>query len=463
MNPAESAVPTDESSLPLPPVVPGALPVVGNALQVRRQGVLPLLAASRSQLGDVFRLSIGVRNVFVVASPEGAAHILQQNARNYGKSRTYQRMRLMLGNGLLSTEGEPWRRQRSVAQPFFHRQRISSLSEAMTKIADTSLGRWDAVVRRGEQVDVKEEFKRITLELLSHSVFGLDPSEAGLTLGNSTEVLSDFVERQRLRFLPLPFDVPTPRSMRARYHRWRVDQVADRVIRTEREGGDGTGLVAMLLGARDEQGARAFTHEEVRDQVITIMVAGHETTAAALGWTLFLLARHPDVAARVRAEVDAVVGQRLPSPEELQRLSYLGQVMNESMRIYPPAWIIGRRALQADTLGGYTIPAGSSVGVYPFLIHRHPDHWRRPDVFDPENFAPGADAMRPRFAFFPFGGGARLCIGDRLALLMMRTVLTLLVQRFDVSVPADYEPRIQPFITLGPPAHMPLRLQPRPR
>lgn len=442
-----------------PPRVPG-LPILGSALALRKRGLLSLLRAEQRNLGDVYCLRIGVKDNYVIAHPDGAAHILQQNAKNYTKSRSYGRLRFMLGNGLLITEGELWRRQRTIAQPFFHRQALTPMADMMSKRIEARLNGWTTGLAKGHELDIKYECKVLSLELISASIFGMNAAEDGLLLGKATDALSDYVERQRWTLLRLPTSLPTPRNLLARYHRYCVDRVARRFIRGKHKAESG-GLISMLLSARTEQDEPAFDEEQVRDQIVTILVAGYETTAAALGWTMYLLARHPAVADRLRAEVDRVVGRRLPTAEELQNLTYLTMVLQESMRLYPPAWVIGRRSIQADSIGGYTIPADAGIGIYPFLIHRHPQFWSRPDVFDPENFTPAASANRPRFAYFPFGAGTRVCIGNHLAMLELKLCLAMFMQRFELSVPADYEPRLQPFITLSPPEGMPLRLRKR--
>jgi len=442
-----------------PPRVPG-LPLLGSALALRRQGLLSLLRASQRTLGDVFCLRIGVKDNYVIAHPDGAAHILQQNAKNYTKSRSYQRLRFMLGNGLLITEGDLWRRQRSIAQPFFHRQFVNPMADMMSKLVDSRLNGWEASLQKGKALDIKYQCKVLSLELISASIFGVNASRDGLRLGKSTDALSDYVESQRWVLLRLPTSVPTPRNLLARYHRWQVDRVARRVIAGGPRSESG-GLISMLLQAKNDQGEPAFDEQQVKDQLVTILVAGYETTAAALGWTLYLLAKHADVAAQLRAEVDRVVGRRLPTAEDLQNLHYLTMVLQESMRLYPPAWVIGRRSIQADCIGSYGIPADAGIGIYPYLIHRHPQFWNRPDEFNPENFTPAASAGRPRFAYFPFGAGTRVCIGNHLAMLELKLCLAMFMQRFHVSVPADYEPQLQPQITLSPPDDMPLQLRRR--
>ncbi|HVJ88748.1 MAG TPA: cytochrome P450 [Labilithrix sp.] len=443
----------------MPPRVPG-LPLLGSTLALRRQGMLPFLLSSHRAMGDVFRMRVGHKENYVIAYPDGAAHVLQQNAKNYAKSESYRRMEVMLGNGLLITEGELWRRQRSVAQPFFTRSWVDGQAGTMSSVVDARLRRWQRTLVEGKAIDIKSECRLLSLELVSHCVFGMDAAEDAVALGRATDALSHYVERQRLRLLPLPKSVPTPRNLSARYHRWCVDRAVRRFTAAP-HAGEGKGLIATLLGAKNDRGEPIFDDQQVKDQIVTILVAGYETTAAAMAWTIFLLAKHPDVADRLRTEVDRVMGDRMPTVEELGRVSYLTMVLNESMRLYPPAWVVGRRAIAADSLRGYTIPAGASVGVHLFVIHRHPDYWSRPDVFDPEHFAPEAAAARPRLAFVPFGAGARTCIGHYLAMLELRLALAMFVQRFSVSVPSDYEPEPQPNVTLTPPDGMPLKLRSR--
>ena len=436
--------------------------MLGSVLELRKQGLLPFLRKSQRKLGDVFRMRVGTRENYVVAHPEGAAHVLQQNARNYTKSRSYQRLVLMLGRGLVTTEGEVWRRQRTIAQPFFQRPVIKELAGTMTKLIDARMGRWQAALRAERAIDVKFECKALNFDLIAGSLFGVDPSEDGVSLGRATDALSDFVESQRWQLFPLPSEVPTPRRLMARYNRWCVDRVANRYAATER-GRDNEGLISMLIDARNEQGEVAFTAEQVRDQIVTLLITGYETTAAGLVWTMYLLAKHPDVAARIRADVDRVIGRRVPVADDIKKISYLSMVVSESMRLYPPVWVIGRRSIAPDTIGGYSVPADAPVGVYPSLIHRHPEFWPRPDEFDPENFTPAAIEARPKLAYLPFGGGARSCIGNHLAMLELQLCIAMFVQRFDVSVPDGYEPHVQPFVTLTPPDGIPLRLRERVR
>lgn len=444
----------------LPPRVPG-LPILGSALALRRQGLLPLLRASQRAHGDIFRLRIGTKDNYVVANPEAAAHILQQNAKNYTKSRSYQRLVIMLGKGMFTTEGELWRRQRGTVQPFFQRQVINDLASTMSRLIDIRMSRWQASLARGQDIDVKFECRALNLDLISASIFGMDlTDEDSRTLGRATNALSDFVERNRWKLLPVPSEVPTPRNIIARYNRWCVDRVADRVSSSERSPGS-RGLIAMLVAARDEQGELAFNEAEVRDQITTLLVAGYETTAAALSWTMYHLAKHPEVTARIRTEVDRIVGQRVPVLDDLNKLPYLAMVLNESMRLYPPAWVLGRRSIEADAFEGYSIPADAPIGIYPYMIHRHPDYWSRPDEFNPENFTPAAVAARPKLAFLPFGAGKRICIGNHLAMLELQLCLAMFVQRFEISVPAEYEAQPHPYITLMPPEGMPLRLRKR--
>lgn len=433
------------------------LPILGDLLELRRLGTIPMLHQACMELGDFFVVRNGVKDVYVVANPEYAEYVLQQNAKNYVKSTSYRRMRIVMGNGLLTSEGDLWRHHRKLIQPLFNRQWISSFADEMVTIIESQLQTWEAALGRRQSVDVLADLDTLTLQLVSHTVLGTDTGERSMSLGRAADALLQYVEKRRWAVLSLPRSLPTPGNLVASYHRRKIDRIAYEIIERQRNSTE-TNLVSKLLTARDPETGERMSDLEVRDHIATMLVAGHDTTAAALGWTLFLLASHEEVAKGLRAELDDVLGSRVPTAEDLGRMDYLNKVVQESMRLFPPAWVIGRRSVQADTLGEYEIPANAAMSVCPYLLHRNPKHFRNPDEFDPEHFAPAAVATRPRFAFIPFGAGARVCIGNHLAMVEMKLCLAMLLRRFTVSVTQAYEPKLVPAITLGPRAGMPLRL-----
>ncbi len=359
--------------------------------------------------GDIYRVYVPARKAYtyVVHHPDDVKRILVANHRNYTKGVGLDRVKILLGNGIMTSEGELWRRQRMMLQPLFHRRVVGGFAEAIATATDALLERWEELARRGEPVNLTEEMSELTLQIVLKATFGRDLERMSAELGGN------------------PFEVVTKEQARnlqfAYKFRSLTRLVANLIARRRTAGEEHFDYVAMLMSARDKETGAPMSERELIDEIMTLVVAGHETTASGLNWTWYLLAQHPQVEAKLHAEIDSAPPalERAPSLAQLEQLPYLRQVIDEALRLYPPGWVLSRRTIGPDVLSGYAIPAGTNVLLPLYLLHRHPRYWSEPDQFRPERFAPEHEAERPRFAYMPFAAGPRHCIGETFALYEM--------------------------------------------
>jgi cytochrome P450 len=429
------------------PPGPRGLPFVGVLPYIKHDSLRFYLATTR-RYGDIAYLGKGF---FVVNHPDYVKYILQDHNSNYVKGGPINNLKLLVGEGLLTSEGSFWRRQRRLAQPAFHRQRLGLLASAMTDATAEMLERWQTFTAGNQPFDVAAEMMRLTLIIVSRTLFGANVSGDTATVSQALTKSLKYVRQRSLSAFPLPAHWPLPRNLQFQHARRDLDAIVYRFIEERRRSGRDHGdLLSMLMLAKDEETGEAMDDEQLRDEVMTIFLAGHETTANALSWTFYLLSLHPDVERRMHAEVAEVLGDRIPTVEDLPRLSYTRQVLDESMRLYPPAWLISRSPIQDDQIGGYTIAAGESIFISPYTMHRNPAYWDNPEGFDPERFTPEKQAARPRLAYFPFGGGPRICIGNNFALMEAQLILAMVSQRYRLHLVPGHPVAPQPIITLRP-------------
>ncbi len=401
--------------------------------------------------GDVVRLTFGPTAVHLVRGPEQMKTVLLDPKLFTKQTRAFDNMRLLIRNGLLTSEGDFWLRQRRIAQPAFHRQRLAGFAQTMSRAATETIDGW----RDGAEIELGAEMMRLTLRIVSETLLGMDVS------GNADQVDAAFSEVLRyirdrgLAPVPLPASWPTPANLRFRRARSALDGIVYRVIR-ERRARASDDLLSMLLEARDEETGESMNDEQLHDEVLTMFLAGHETTATALSWTLYLVARAPAVRAQLEAEVEAAG----PGVDALPRLGLARRIVDESLRLYPPVWMIPRRTAAETELGGYRIPERSLVLLSIYALHRHPQFWERPEEFDPARFEAAAAEQRPRFSYLPFGGGPHQCIGNSFALTEMALVLAAVARRFRLEV-IDQEVLPEPLITLRPRNGIRVRLHKR--
>ena len=368
--------------------------------------------------GDIYRVYVPARqsHTYVIHHPDDVKRVLVSNHRNYTKGLGLDRVKILLGKGLMTSEGELWTSQRYMMQPFFHRRVITQFAEVIGSANSQLLTRWEDLARRGEPVNLTDEMSSLTLEIVLRAIFGRDLERMSAELGGNP---FDVVTREQGRNLQFAFKF---RSL--------TKLVAGLIERRRREKEEHFDYVGMLMAARDKDSGEPMAERQLIDEILTLVVAGHETTASGLNWTWYLLSQHPDAEARLHAELDAVADEPAPGLAQMEQLAYTQQVVNEALRLYPPGWLLSRRTVQPDVLSGYEIPAGANVLLPLYLLHRHPRYWKDPDSFFPERFAPDHDAERPRFAYMPFAAGPRHCIGETFALFEMLMHLHRIARHF---------------------------------
>jgi cytochrome P450 len=447
-----------------PPPAPSlaGLPLIGSMLDLRRDPMNTYLRAQRKH-GDVVRFVAGPPGLraefYGVFSAEGAQQVLATDAADFRKdSSFYIEVRESLGNGLLTSQDEEYQRQRRLVQPLFTRRRVDQYAAAMCDEAEAAVERWRRAP--GQVIELIDETAGLALRTVTRILFGTDVTAAIDVVQRSFPVLGEYTRRRGFSPVRVPRQWPTPANRRAAAAQRDLYQECDRIIAQRRAANDGVqgeaasdgnsdsggDLLALLSRAGGQDGDR-LAATEVRDQVLIFLLAGHETTATALAFALHLLARHPRAQARAREEVDAVLGGQVPGAQHLNALPYLTMVLKEAMRLYPPAPMIGRRVVADVEIGGHRIPAGADVAVSPWVTHRHPGYWNDPERFDPERFTPEAEAGRPRYAWFPFGGGPRSCIGQHFSMLELVIALAVVLRAYELDA-VDTEVPLTQGITL---------------
>ena len=416
---------------------------------LRRNPIAVFVDVARS-FGDVAYLKIGPRRGYLVTHPDHIRHVLQDNARNYHKSPLYDKLRVSLGNGLLTSEDGYWLRQRRMAQPAFHRQRIEALASVMAEAANETAARWEPIAARGEPIDISDEMMRLTQAIVLRTLLGADLGPFAGELDRAWAIVNQHIGTN-FWSLGLLERWPTPKNRRFRRALDVLDRAVFHIINERRRAGcESNDLLSMLLFARDEETGQAMTDRQLRDEVMTILLAGHETTSLALAWTWYLLSQHPDAQRRLENELDSVLGGRLPAYNDLGSLPYTRMVIEEALRLYPPAWGFSRQAIGSDEIGGFHLPRGWLVFLIPFVMHRHRAYWQEPESFDPERFAPERSSARPKFVYLPFGAGPRQCIGNQFAMIEAQLALATLAQGYRLALVPGHLVEPWPLITLRP-------------
>lgn len=430
----------------LPPGPRGGL-LLGNLPEIRRDP-LTFLSRIAAEYGEVVRVRLGPLNAFVLNHPDDIEQVLNAEPHRFIKGRTLRRARHLFGNGLLTSDGAHHTRQRRLVQPAFHRARLNSYAGIMTRAAAAQRDTW----RDGDAIDMAAEMSALTLAITARVVFGDDGPDVAAEIAEALHIVSSHFEPAVLPFAALDL-LPLPHVRRFRVAKHTVDRVLyDAIARRRRDGHERDDVLSLLMAARDEDGGAPMSDEELRDELVTLLLASHETTANALAWTWYLLAVHSSAAEVMHAEIDAVLGAgRLPAAADLQNLAFTRMVLSESMRLYPPAWLIARVALEQHDVRGYTIPRGAIVVLSPWVTHRNTLYFPDPDRFDPDRWRPGRQHARPRFAYFPFGGGSRGCMGEAFAWMEGVLLLSAIAQRWRCRfVDGSRHPTMHPGLTLTP-------------
>jgi cytochrome P450 len=430
---------------------------------------LGLFLGARAEYGDVVRFRFGPFDYYLVNDPDVVKHVLVDNPKSYTKSRNYLGLKVVLGEGLLTSEGDHWRRQRKLAQPAFHRDKLAGFADQMSRATRDMLTRW-----KGEDATasfcIHAEMMRLTFRIVGLTLFSSDVDGDAKEVGHALEVAMHWANDYAESFIRIPPSIPTPHNLRFRRAKRTLDDIVFRLIAERREqarrtGDFGSDLLGMLMAATDEGApgeSSGMDDQQLRDEIITMILAGHETTANLLSWTFHLLSKHPDVERRVHEEARTVLGDRDPVLEDVKALEYTRMVLDEALRLYPPAWVFERQAIAMDQLGKYPIEPGAIVGLCPYVLHRHPDHWENPEGFDPERFRPDRAEKRARYAYLPFGGGPRTCVGNHFAMMEAQILLAMIVREHRLELEPSHPVVLDPVITLRPKHGIKVRRRPRP-
>ena len=440
------------------PPGPKGLPLVGMAFTLRSDPLAGMRRIAR-EYGDIVRFHVMMQERILLNHPDWINQVLVIQHSKFHKSELTRRITArMLGQGLLISEGEFWRRQRRLAQPAFHRNRVNGYAATMLEIAQAHIHDW----RDGEERNIAQEMTALTLDIAVRTLFGTTLPGESRQVGRAMTFLMRYsLRRQRLPFR-IPENWPTPANRRANHELEFIDSLVYRIISERRAAGNSnhhSDLLALLMNAMDDDGSQ-MTPQQLHDETMTLFLAGHETTANALAWTWYLLSQNPEVERKLHAELADVLNGRLPTVADLPSLRYTSMVIDESMRLYPPAWSIGRSPVADDEILGFNVRAGCSVMLSQWLTHRHPDFWENPERFDPERFSPERSANRPHYAYFPFGGGPRQCIGNVFALTEANLILAAVAQKYRLRMVPGHRVALQPLITLRPRYGLKMRLEP---
>lgn len=425
-----------------------------------RSDPLGTMSAMQAEFGEIYRLRlIGMDNV-VSTRPEAAEHVLQHQHKNYRKGLINAQFKVLDGEGLITSEGELWTRQRKLAQPAFHRQRLARLAGVMSECADGLVARWLPLARSGDAFRTEREMMRLTLQVASRTLFSQDVSEEAGRISAAVDVARDYITARFYNPF-LPTWLPIPANLRFKRARKLLDDVVYRIIAERRRNPEDRGdLLSMLMAARDEETGAGMDDTQLRDEVMTMLMAGHESTAVTLTWVWDQVGRYPEVQARLHEEADRVLNGRLPTFEDLPQLPYARMVIEETLRVYPVVWALSRQAIREDDLLGYRVPASSYVTLGVYFMHRHPEFWRDAARFDPERFADGGG--RHPGAYLPFGAGPRGCIGRHFAMMEAQITLAAVMQRFEVRLADPKPPEMEARLSLRPKNEVPVVLKERP-
>lgn len=421
-----------------------------------RNDPLRFFSEAARTYGDVVRLDIGPRVVHLIFGPEQVQRVLVDNATNYLRGPQQRLIRVVTGDGLLVTEGEQWRAQRRQAQPAFGKSRLPEFVETVIDETTQVLDALDDAARKHSVVNVSQQMMSLTLRVITRVTLGIHLSADEVAIvGDAVTAGMKYVQSRRASIWSPPAWLPTPALLRLRRARSKSDALIYRSICQRREQvAERDDLAALLMRSVDNEHDPTNADSELRNAIATFVGAGHETTAGLLSFALYLLADRPDVEQRIRAEVRDCLAGRPPCSGDLANFHYTRMVINETMRLYPPVWALGKNVVHDDVLGGFAIPADSLAVMSQFVTHRHPRYWPDPERFDPERFTPARIAERPRFAFFPFGGGSHQCVGEDFALAEATMVLAMIIQRFQLSTAPGYQMQLDPVFTLRPVNHL---------
>jgi len=402
---------------------------------LRRKGLIRFYVELWREYGDLVRMPSGPIVQYLITQPEHIKHILLDNRQNYEKGLTIPRLQLTLGEGLFTSEGELWRRQRSIMQPTFTPRAIAHFTDAMLASVEKMMASWQPRIASGKPLNINLEMMRLAMDIIARTMFSIDIGREASSASRAFTYVLEQISKRSMNPLDIPLSVPTPANKRFLEAIATLDSFIYGIVRRRRVSpGEQDDLLSTLLEARDPETGEAMSEKQLRDEVLTIFFAGHETTAQALTWTWYLLAQHPAHEERLHTELEEVLSGRNPVAADLSRLVYTENVIQEAMRLYPPVWIYVRQPLGDDELGGYRISKGSMITFSPYITHHHPAFWDHPGRFDPDRFTPERSEGRPKLAYYPFGAGPRICIGNHFAMMEATLAVATIAQRYSLRL-----------------------------
>jgi cytochrome P450 len=444
-------------NLKLPPGPKGSFPF-GCAIEFRDDPTGFLLRTAK-EYPNISRFRFAHLPMVLLSDPEHIKHVLQTNNKNYLKGIEYEHLKPILGEGLLTSEGDFWLRQRRLAQPAFHRDRIASFANKMIDCTKEMLEEWKKFPAE-KSFDLHKEMMALALDIVGRTLLSTYVKDNASSVEHSLSIAIEESYRRINALVNFPLWLPVPRHMKYNRARRDLDEVVLGIIEERRKGKTKEDdLLDMLMEAVDEDDGAKMTNRQLRDEIMTIFLAGHETTANALTWTFCLLSQNHEVQKKFKEEIHSVLNGRTPAMEDLRNLPYTTQIIHESLRLYPPAWALGRTALADDVINEVKIKKGDNVIISPFVVHRDPELWKNPDEFIPERFTPEKMKDLHKFAYFPFGGGPRFCIGNNFAMIEMQIILAMVGQACDLKLEEDFKVEVDPLITLRPKNGMRINLK----
>jgi cytochrome P450 len=430
-----------------------------------RANTLGFLSHVAKTYGDFVPLRVFMNTAYLLNHPKHIEHVLQTNYRNYRKTKMMDKFKPILGEGLFISEDELWTRQRKLMQPSFHRQRIAAMSGTMIEVIKDHVATWDRFAASGEEFNLSQDMSYIALEIALRTMFGNSlPREEANAISDALHVANEITAKRIWEMTRLSEYLPTRENRAYKEAAATLDSIVNRIIRDRRAAGtQADDLLGVLIDAKDADTDEGMSDKQLRDEVLTLLLSGHETTAVMLGWAFLMLSQSPAILERLRDEGDLALAGRDPVAEDIRSLEYTKRVVQEVARLKPPIWWVARTAISDDTICGETIKAGTTVLISQFLVHRNPSVWEDPERFDPDRFETERVINRSKFAYLPFGAGPRVCIASAFATMEMQFLLTMMLRRFDVQVTSALDPEMSNLITLRPKYDIMARVSPRRR
>lgn len=397
-------------------------------------------------------------NMVLLTDPKLIRFVLQTNQKQYVKNTAYKHLKLVLGNGLVTSEGELWRRQRKLIQPSFHKQAIYNMFNTMLACTNEMIEEWKVKLKKNPVIDFSEEMMATTLQIIAQTMLSKDVKSDSKAVADSLSYLLKAIDQKAVKALNTPMWVPTTSNFKFKKERKVLDGVIYSIINERKKAvvkkGD---LLDMLMESTYEDTGEHMPDDLLKDELMTVFLAGHETTASALTWTFYLISQHPEVYKKLKNEVDTIVGKEEMTFAHFQQLKYTKACLNEAMRLYPPVWIIGRKATEDNMVGDYLIKKDMDILILPYIMHRHPDYWKNPETFDPDRWETEEVKQMDKFTYFPFAAGPRMCIGNNFALFEADIIITKVIQQFKFEYAGDKPAKMDPTLTLRVKGGMPMR------